>query len=350
MNHIDWSAVLQDQQNQVEAVEYLMNGLVQTAPLRNRTNRSNRSNRTNRNNSRITKTDLEKGWMVAAQDYIFHTLSPGQRVTLYAYSSQEYGVINDFLRGGTKYLENVLDIPDPTEAPMVALDVLEALPGPQGDVVRQDWVQRFDAAKEAEDLHKAVVAEFQAWLVQQWPQAFLDAFALQIMENTWTWTCVYVHQSRVLTQASVPDAPQEILALPHGLARFRQLLPYLTQQSWRLLVETLVADMDVIFAGAPPLPTSRTVFRGADRAMDPRTYTSTSLKLSVAQDYANKETGCCVYVYTVPAGQRVLPIWTLSRYPVEHEVLLPRHATLARVHRYATRRARTRARTRATRG
>ena len=104
-------------------------------------------------------------------------------------------------------------------------------------------------------------------------------------------------------------------------------LMLITAEGWRAILVQCVADLDALFARAPPLPSPVVVFRGTKRQarQEPRGawYASTSMRREVAEGFANKESPMVLAV-DVPRGARPLPLCMVSRYPPEVELLLPK--------------------------
>jgi len=316
LRHIEWERVLVNHQSQVEAVAYLMKHhrlltKAVPAPLRG----------------------VDPAWLARSEAFMLEELSPQERVTLYAYSSQDYEMIQDFIRGGTLYKAQYGKVPTPemlSAQPIsnwasIGYQVLVNARGRLGDAVRDTWRPRYDSARE-DAAFRVVDAAFKQWLAEQ-PMGplFYRAVHARMLDNMWEGACVFVHQSRVLTPINVPDAPTSILSARPTLGRFRALLPYLDHAGWRAMLQAFVRDMDAIFAKAPPLPRQMKVYRGVrDVKQASVGYVSTTLHKSVARDFINKETGCCVVSVNLEKGARVLPMWTLTRYWGEYEILLPR--------------------------
>jgi hypothetical protein len=286
-------------------------------------------------------------WAAKSQAYVMDQLTAAQRVTMYAYSTQEYYIVLDSMRGGHQY---VSDLITPTSSAMrtssqaqwltAAYYVLTegAWPGTLGDTVRREWVPRF-VSRSTTKL-KANWAAWTVWLrarSSRFPAKLWQAIHTRVLETSWEKVCVFVHQSRILCDANLlPGAPREVVAARPTLSRFRALLPHMGEEAWRAILTQYVADMDAIIAGAPPLPSPMRVFRGVKgtgrgELHIARThagaasvaYTSTTLSRSVAGNYTDDK-GCCVESVTLPLGAHVLPMWPISQYAVEVEVLLPR--------------------------
>lgn len=313
LRHIDWERVLVDRQSQVEAVTYLL----KYPKLVTKTDR-------------VSPRGMDSAWLDRSQAFMLEELSPQERVTLYAYSSQDYEMIQDFLRGGTLYKKQYDKLPPPSTLrtqpiSSLAYDVLVKARSQLGDAVRAIWKPRYHAARD-EESYRATDAAFRQWLTgQSLGSSFYTALYERMLDNMWEGACMFVYQSRVLTRSNVPDAPATLLSAPPTLKRFRALLPYMDHAAWRTILQTFVSDMDTIFEKAPPLPKQMTVYRGVrDMKETSVGYVSTTLDKSVAQDFINKETGCCVIRVKLEKGARVLPMWTLTRYSGEYEVLLPR--------------------------
>jgi hypothetical protein len=110
-----------------------------------------------------------------------------------------------------------------------------------------------------------------------------------------------------------------------SLEAYATVLPHITPFGWRKVIERFVADLDAAFGRMPPTPHALAVYRGVGiprEASDPA-YLSTSMSRRTAADFAAEGCPHCLAEITVPAGSRVLPMLTVSRYR-EQEVLLPR--------------------------
>ena len=292
-------------------------------------------------------------WAAEAQAYVVDGLSAAQRVTVYAYSTQEYYIVLDFLRGGQKYVTDLITPPPSAlrTAPQkqwlsAAYDVLAegGWPGALGDTVRREWAPLFASRSTTQ---AQVRANWEAWTVWLRAQAshfqakLWEAIYARTLESSWEKACVYVPQSRILCEALLLPGAPPVAVVPMSRAtpsRFRALLPHMGEDAWRAVLTQYVADMDAIIAGAPPLPAPMRVFRGVKGGGAGRgelrtafthagaagvAYTSTTLSRSVAWHYTDDK-DCCVESVTLPLGAHVLPMWPLSQYADEVEVLLPR--------------------------
>ena len=296
-------------------------------------------------------------WAAAAQAYVLDDLSAAQRITMFAYTTQEYHFVQEFLRGGRKHVNTNLITPPPsalrtepqTQWLSAAYNVLAgaegeaAWPGPLGDTVRREWAPLFAPRSATQAQARANWEAWTVWLrarALNFPAELWEAIHACSLKASWEGACVFLPQSRVLCDALLlPGAPLAAVVPMSRVtpSRFRALLPHMGEAAWRAVLTQFVADMDAIIAGAPPLPTPMRVFRGLNttggrgelRAARTHAgaagagYTSTTLSRSVAGQYTDDD-HCCIESVTLPPGARVLPMWPISQYANEVEVLLPR--------------------------
>ena len=98
----------------------------------------------------------------------------------------------------------------------------------------------------------------------------------------------------------------------------------MTAAGWRAILVQYIADLDALFARAPPLPYAVVVYRGVkQKEARGAWYTSTSMRRDVAAEFANKDSPIVLSI-DVPRGTRLLPMCMVSRYPPEVELLLPK--------------------------
>lgn len=93
---------------------------------------------------------------------------------------------------------------------------------------------------------------------------------------------------------------------------------------------THIRNIDWAFAHAPPLKSELIVYRGIrePNQIENTSWSSTSLTIKYVHSYAGE--GCCILKITVPAGNKVLPMFVLSDY-TEEEILLDRGAKFTTV-------------------
>jgi hypothetical protein len=86
--------------------------------------------------------------------------------------------------------------------------------------------------------------------------------------------------------------------------------------------------IDLAFSGAPALENPITVYKGKNSmsVYSDKAFISTSVEYDKALDFAGSK--CCILEITVAPGSKVLPIFGLSRYQEEGEVLLDRDGEL----------------------
>lgn len=86
--------------------------------------------------------------------------------------------------------------------------------------------------------------------------------------------------------------------------------------------QNILDDLETIFDEVPTLSFPIVVYRGNTRdVINNRAYISTSADKSTAESFT-KNRDCCVFVITVSAGSKVVPLITVSEHPHEEEFLL----------------------------
>lgn len=250
-----------------------------------------------------------KEWLREVTDYVLHGLSVRELVTLYAYTTSAYEDIIDFMNGGQKYKELVVmqaAKTDPSKWSSAALDALQKMP----EVKPFDTRLREASKNGTEDDYNAVMTEWLAFLKTKPKGWHIDRIQKEINNNSFFSNCVYFHQARVLGI--------------QGLDEFKKRFTSLSAVDWRKIMVQYVADMKAIFEGAPPLPSPLTVYRGVkNKKQRPRAgFVSTSLSKEQAEHFMDPEKKCCLLTLQIPEGTRVLPLFVLSRYPLEAEILL----------------------------
>lgn len=96
-------------------------------------------------------------------------------------------------------------------------------------------------------------------------------------------------------------------------------------------VHTSIQLIDAIFKDVPPIQHNVVVYRGIkssyiiDADFVEKSYTSTTVDLSVASEF-NNNTKCCIFKIHIPKGKHVIPLVTCSDNASELEVLLPRNS------------------------
>jgi hypothetical protein len=86
----------------------------------------------------------------------------------------------------------------------------------------------------------------------------------------------------------------------------------------------MVKHIDMAFRFAPVLKNPIVVYRGVKRSYDPTliSYISTTLDINHALSFSG--TICCLLKILIPAGSKVLPLYTISTIPQEEEILIDR--------------------------
>ena len=240
---------------------------------------------------------------------MLHGLSLRELVTLYAYTTSAYEDIINFMNGGQNYKKLVVmqvAKTDPSNWSGAALDALKKLP----EVKPFDTRLREASKNGTEADYDAVMADWLAYLKAKPKGWHLDRIQKEINRTNFFSNCVYFHQARVLGIK--------------GLGEFKKRYTSLTVGDWRKIMVQYVADMKAIFEGAPPLPVPLTVYRGVKTKLQrPRAgYVSSSLSKAQAEQFMDSEKKCCLLTLKIPEGTKVLPLFVLSRYPIEAEILL----------------------------
>jgi hypothetical protein len=304
-------------------------------------------------------SNLDRRWLAKCSAFVV-SLSRAEILTLYVYTSPSFCAVQDLLRGGTEY-ESLVFPADVSTCDAHGYRrngaVLVWKRHGTGDVpphVATRVKAHFEADK---DFGSA--EEYSAWY-ERWDDVirlarpFLNArfwarARAALVREHWRWNCHFAHAARCLRRKHVRSHHGRVPREP--LARFRALLPHVKPEGWRAIMLQFAADLDAIFTKAPALRSSLTVFRGVDgrRSSISRrsdgAFTSTSLRREIAEGFTNKTEKCCLVEMTLEPGARVLPMFMVSRYPVEMEVLLnrprPGPDSPARRERYGAHSART---------
>jgi hypothetical protein len=92
-----------------------------------------------------------------------------------------------------------------------------------------------------------------------------------------------------------------------------------------------VDDIDSAFYMIPKLTAPIMVYRGSNRRygsemIQIKSFVSTSLRKGVGLEFIDHESKCCLYIITIPAGTRILPMMPTSMYKFEEEILLQRNS------------------------
>lgn len=86
--------------------------------------------------------------------------------------------------------------------------------------------------------------------------------------------------------------------------------------------QKMLDDLETVFNGVPALGFPIVVYRGNTRdIINNKAYISTSGEKATAESFT-KNRDCCVFVITVSAGSKVVPLITVSEHPQEEEFLL----------------------------
>jgi hypothetical protein len=184
------------------------------------------------------------------------------------------------------------------------------------------------------DVAKRIVVEARA--MQKKISTEADSIAVDDM---------YSSVERYLTPRYYSDAKRYALNQHSGIAFYRQILDELPEtrhmtlekvcetmhtfsvSTWKSIVRRFIDDLNAIFEKMPVVPKAvgLVVYRGENqkpkaKAADPA-YRSTSLSRKVAQSFSPSGS---VSTIEVPGASKVLPLFTVTRYWTELEILLPR--------------------------
>ncbi len=279
---------------------------------------------------------VDRRW-IAASTHFIRSLPAHDILTVYAYTTpQGFYYVLDMLRGGTKYAELVVPRASdlcPSAARHAALRVWKT-DARRGSLDAR--IKRHLAAEKMIDRSTEETAEtgYEAWdratdelvALRAADAPFLKRVYASFVRHEWSLACVFAHAARRVT------------------TQFKWAFPYLTADAWRAILEQFAADLDSVFARAPPVPALFTVFRGTKRAgvqaevstsitvfhgtkragAQINGYVSTSMCREVAMEFTDKRDPL-VEEITVPRGARLIALCAVSRYPKEAELLLPRH-------------------------
>lgn len=96
--------------------------------------------------------------------------------------------------------------------------------------------------------------------------------------------------------------------------------------------QKIVNDLDLLFENIPPITKTLTLYRGvksfgnATKAGLEPAFVSASYEFKQAIHFTRGN--CCIMVFTIPPGSKVLFVETVSNCPFEREVILDRNGTL----------------------
>lgn len=274
---------------------------------------------------------LPAGWKVPCD--ALPKLSRRQLCALYLYTTQMYEIVSTFLRSGRldasrfkvndlaawpTYVSVFSDGMLPSEfitkyADKRAVSTRAALEAKAALRANRSSVTDWDAyGRESTKVDRAIASA-----VKKESSFFSKAFHARMRENVVEASDGFMFY----------DQAVRVLGLKKrlSLTQWRAVLPGIDAKAWRRIMEQFVRDIDSVFEAMPGAPKA-TLYRGTRGAVPSAnaSYTSATLKRSVARDFIDPEADCCVITIKVPAGGKVVPLFGLSRYPVELEVLLPR--------------------------
>lgn len=100
-----------------------------------------------------------------------------------------------------------------------------------------------------------------------------------------------------------------------------QQLSNLTHEEWFTIFQTYIKDIDALFVRMIPIPSKTYVYRGVHPKYEKKdlqsyTYKSTTLSKELAKDFG------IVKKIILEKGTRVIPLFFVSRYFIEKEILL----------------------------
>jgi len=110
-----------------------------------------------------------------------------------------------------------------------------------------------------------------------------------------------------------------------SLAGFKRIIPALTNEDWIEILNLFIKDMDAIFYKMPPTQVVMSTFRGVNHVKmlkKDASFASTSMRKEIARGFVDK---CCVHQLRIPIGTKMVPLFPVTRYFAEQEILLPRN-------------------------
>ena len=290
-------------------------------------------------------TEVDRSWLAAMTRYVRGL--PGTGVlTLYVYTTPAFSDVLDLMRGGTQYAKRVFLSPAELAKDrsgvaragawlLWARTIDSSLPRALAARVRAHLAARRAIDHTSEESTKRGWAAWDAGC-----DAILDAarphvgarfwkrVRMALAKDEWQWSCIFAHAARALRRRHLSPEFEPWCArcsrAQSPLERFKAAFPYVTAAGWRAILVQYIADLDALFARAPPLPYAVVVYRGVkQKEARGAWYTSTSMRRDVAEEFANKESPIVLSI-DVPRGTRLLPPCMVSRYPPEVELLLPK--------------------------
>jgi hypothetical protein len=228
-------------------------------------------------------TVVDPSWLAATARYVRRL--PGTGIlTLYAYTTPAYADVLAMLRGGTQYADRAL--PSPADLAQDRSGIARAGVWMLWDAESKSGARTRGAPRTLEStLPPDIATRVRAHLAAKgaidrtseesakrgwaaWDagcDALLDAARQHVDARFWTrvrtalakdkwqWDCIFAHAARALRRRHLSQVP----ASRRGstpLARFKAALPFVTAEGWRAILVQYVADLDALFARAPPLP------------------------------------------------------------------------------------------------
>jgi hypothetical protein len=188
---------------------------------------------------------------------------------------------------------------------------------------------------ESGDAEPEEFADYEEYHLRQWEKGVYYTFEVDSMDDkilTWYGILGDIYVNYVET---LPDKIIKSI-MEYTYKHYSDINAYLRYEEldgeyddeWLLEIKRDISNIDKAFKKAPPLQEVMTVYRGqAEMIFDAKSYTSTSLELSVAlkHEFTDMENACCLYIITVVPGSKVLPLEPISQVEGEYEVLLDRN-------------------------
>ena len=337
-------------------------------------------------------SDVDRTWLRATVRYL-RNLTGVDLLTVYAYTTPVFEIVLDLARGGTMYTE--MGIPETLDANAMRLGGVLVFKsdrkrgtGALRATLGTKLGARVEAHLRAEDAIKGVInagapsiAEEAAWeaeVAAMWdawdekagslvaaalsrgrmnlrdsaapsaPSASTSSLGSRssasfarrardaFVRDRWQWDCLFAHAARALGPSHLrvdPDRAARVLGARSPWHRFRRAYPHVTAQGWWAILERYTADLDSVFARAPPLRAPMVVFRGIKRGKDeahcdlsPR-YVSTTMRRAVAAHFTDASDPLVLEI-TAPRGARPLAMLAISRYEAEAELLFRKSEAL----------------------
>ena len=277
-----------------------------------------------------TDSKVDSRWLEASSHYI-QTLSPESLLTLYVYTSQDYGIIQNFLHNKQLYVSELVIPVDLSNASQSFWAVESFARSWVRDGVLERYGLSNELAKKMRDHYSLMNLIQSEQESHQWNEkwnhmlelarpyfskVFWKNARINCVKESWRWHSHFAWAARKISGSTRPRT---------ALSCFKKIYSSLTASDWKRILVQYVKDLDGVFEKAPSLPKTLIAFRGTRRKTRRWSsgYISTTLVKSVAIEFQRPD-GCCLHQLHVKAGTRVLPLCMISRYWGEAEILLPR--------------------------